>query len=206
MKFSNMKLEELEELDDNKKLKKVDDADGADRIKSEDNIIWFYSEIDTKTSLKLIHKLKEKEKNHLIFGITYDVAPPPIKLYIHSPGGLVTSSFSLANYIKNMKVPVHTIIDNYACSGATVLSVSGAKRFARKNSYIMIHQLNGVMWGSFEEMKDDYKNVKLMMDDIINHYVEHSKIEEKKLRKMLKHDLYFSAEKCLELGLIDEII
>lgn len=202
----NYRIIEDEKSSDNAKVSTLPAPDVSKKLRRERNEIWFYDQIDEKTSFKLIELLKETEESLLYTSIIYDIPIIPIKLYIHSPGGYVTSSFSLSSYIKNMKVPVHTIIDNYAASGATVLSVSGAKRFARKNSYILIHQLNGMMWGTFENMKDDFANVKLMMNDIIKHYVEHTKIEEKQLKKMLKHDLYFSAEKCLELGLIDEII
>ena len=37
-------------------------------------------------------------------------------------------------------------------------------------------------------------------------YDEHTKIPKKKLKEILKHDLWFDAETCLEYGLIDEII
>lgn len=199
-----------EDMQDDSSIKNVakvaEAVEPSPLIRSENNEVWFYSEINQKSALKLIELLKTVEKNILTACVQYDIDAIPIKLYIHSPGGYVTSSFALASYIKNMKVPVHTIIDSWAASGATILSVSGAKRIARQNSYVMIHQLSGAMWGSFENMKDDFKNVKLMMADIINHYVKHTKIEEKELKKMLKRDIYFSAEKCLELGLIDEII
>ena len=37
-------------------------------------------------------------------------------------------------------------------------------------------------------------------------YEEHTKIPKKELDKILKHDLWWDAEKCLSYGLIDEII
>jgi ATP-dependent protease ClpP protease subunit len=37
-------------------------------------------------------------------------------------------------------------------------------------------------------------------------YSENTKIPKEELDKILKHDIWWEAEKCLEYGLIDEII
>ena len=49
-------------------------------------------------------------------------------------------------------------------------------------------------------------NCDLFMSIIMDIYTEHTKIPKKKLNEILKRDLWFDAETCLEYGLIDEII
>ena len=44
------------------------------------------------------------------------------------------------------------------------------------------------------------------MEMIIEVYEQHTKIPKKELNKVLKHDLWWDAKKCLEYGLVDEII
>ena len=56
------------------------------------------------------------------------------------------------------------------------------------------------------ELKDDMDNCDLFMRIIRDIYTEHTKIPKKKLNEILKRDLWFDAETCLEYGLIDEII
>ena len=56
------------------------------------------------------------------------------------------------------------------------------------------------------EMKDDIENSEMLMEKIKNIYREHTKIPEKVLEDILKHDLWWEAEKCLQFGLVDEII
>jgi ATP-dependent protease ClpP protease subunit len=43
------------------------------------------------------------------------------------------------------------------------------------------------------------------MDTIKAIYKAHTKVPMKKLDEILKHDLWFDANKCLQLGLVDEI-
>ena len=45
-----------------------------------------------------------------------------------------------------------------------------------------------------------------MMITIKNVYKKYTKVPLKELNTILKHDLLWDAEKCLEYGLIDEII
>ena len=75
-----------------------------------------------------------------------------------------------------------------------------------RHSFMLIHQLSSVMWGKYEDLKDDMKNNDLLMKTIKDIYVEHTKIPKRQLNKILKHDLWWDAETCLKYGLVDEII
>jgi ATP-dependent protease ClpP protease subunit len=37
-------------------------------------------------------------------------------------------------------------------------------------------------------------------------YLKHTKIPKGKLNKILKHDLWFDAEKCVKFGMVDEVL
>ena len=71
---------------------------------------------------------------------------------------------------------------------------------------MLIHQLSGGMWGKFSEMKDDMLNSEMLMTKIKSIYQEHAKIPKKVLDDILEHDIWWEAEKCLQYGLVDEII
>jgi len=45
-----------------------------------------------------------------------------------------------------------------------------------------------------------------MMETIRTVYTEHTKVPTEELDEILKHDLLWDAKKCLEYGLVDEII
>ena len=71
---------------------------------------------------------------------------------------------------------------------------------------MLIHQLSSGLWGKYEEIKDDMENCDKLMKMIKDIYAEYTKIPKKKLNEILKHDLWFDADQCLEYGLVDEII
>jgi len=62
------------------------------------------------------------------------------------------------------------------------------------------------MWGKYEEFKDEMQNLDKIMEMIKQVYKEYTKIPMSKLDEILKHDLWFEADECLEYGLVDEII
>ena len=71
---------------------------------------------------------------------------------------------------------------------------------------MLVHQLSGHMWGKYAEMKDNMLNSEMLMKKIRNIYRKHTMIPEDKLEEILKHDIWWDAEQCLEYGMIDEII
>jgi len=170
------------------------------------NRIFFYSGVTRPKILQLNKNIFNLNVNMLSKTGPLEYEPPPIKLHINSYGGSVFAGLSALDYIKNSKVPVHTIIDGCAASAATLMSCVGAHRQMHRNSFMLVHQLSGAMWGKFQEMEDDFENSKMLMNKIKNIYSEHTKIPKREMDKILKHDLWWEAEKCLQYGLIDEII
>tara|TARA_R110002110_G_scaffold119861_3_gene294593 strand:- start:669 stop:1307 length:639 start_codon:yes stop_codon:yes gene_type:complete len=175
------------------------------KIKVDNNRIYFYSEVSRSNNLALnksICNLGDKLYNH---AQSLSADPPNLFLHINSFGGSVFAGFSTVDYILNSKVPVTTVIDGCAASAATMMSVVGTHRIMHKHSFMLIHQLSSGMWGKYEDLKDDIKNCDLLMETIKNIYEERTKIPKKELKEMLKHDLWWDAKTCLKYGLIDEI-
>lgn len=170
------------------------------------NRIYFYSGVTRPKVLKLNKGIFNLNITMLSKAGPLEYEPPPIKLHINSYGGSVFAGLAAIDYIKNSKVPVHTIIDGCAASAATLMSVVGHHRLMHRNACLLVHQLSGLMWGKFQEMKDDMENSEMLMNKIKNIYREHTKIPKKEMDEILKHDIWWEAEKCLEYGLIDEII
>ena len=86
------------------------------------------------------------------------------------------------------------------------MSVVADRRFMTEHAFMLIHQLSGGVWGTYEDIVDNKKNCARLMKMIKNIYLEHTKIPKSKLNSILKHDIWFDAKQCLEYGLVDEII
>lgn len=207
-----------EEIEDEETIHSPTNISGSasQYIRSDGSDIYFYAGIDKKNIIILQKEIKKVADNitlkvHEAEKIGCIVTYPPIKLHINSPGGYIYPAFAFIDYItqlklRNPKIMLHTIIEGGSASAATLISVTGDRRFITEYGYMLIHQLSGAAWGKFSEMKDDMKNSKDLMIRIKQIYVKHSNLNSKELNKILKHDLYWDANKSLEVGLVDEIL
>lgn len=171
------------------------------------NQIYFYDDVTKQSIYNLNKSLDAVTKNLLSISLAYNLKETPvIELYIDSYGGELSTALNSADRIKNNKIPVHSYVEGVAASAATLLSVVAHKRYMRKNSMMMIHQLSSEIWGNFAAIKDEVGNLELLMNILKKIYLEHTKFTKEELDNLLKHDIYLNAEQCLEKGLIDFII
>jgi ATP-dependent Clp endopeptidase proteolytic subunit ClpP len=188
------------------KTANADDEEETNDIEQINNSIFFYTGVN-KTSILNLNKKLKKIANELNYTAhCLDIEVPEIKLHINSDGGSLLDCFSTVDAIRNSKAPVHTIIEGSAASAATLISVVGQRRSINKNSFMLIHQLSGGMWGKFEDMKDDMQNCNVFMERIYEIYGQYAKIPKNTLKDILKRDIYFDAKTCLKYGLVDKII
>jgi ATP-dependent Clp protease protease subunit len=176
-------------------------------IKVVENTIFFYADVTEQSALDLnctLYELDAKLKNTYNF-LGPDFVPH-IKLRINSYGGSVFAGMAIIDTIRNLKSEVHTYIDGAAASAATIISVVGKKRFIGKNSFMLIHQLSSGSYGKFSEMEDDMENNRRIMKMIKDIYKQYTKVPMKQIDEILKHDLWFDSSKCLDLGLVDEVL
>ena len=173
------------------------------------NRIYFYSEIDRSSILTLNRNLREMSNDLLITAQTNELDfPAPIYLHINSYGGNIFSGLAgMDEIIKTLsKVKIITIVDGCCASAGTFLSIVGKERLINQHAYMLIHQLSSIMWGKYEEFKDNMDNLDKLMEMIKGLYKTYTKLPTKKLNEILKHDLWFNADECLKYGLVDKII
>ena len=174
------------------------------------NHIYFKTDVDEKSIDKLgreldslVHKVRNLEKK-TIFGT---FTPHPIFLHISTAGGSLFAGLLAYDKIKNSPYPVHTIIEGSVASAGSLMSMAGARRFITPSSYLLIHQLRSVVWGTFENIVDEKKNCTALMKRMINLYHENSNgvLSKRQIREFLKRDIFWSAEQSIEYGLVDEV-
>ena len=186
--------------------KNVQDKATEKHIAVHENKIYYYAGVNRDSAVELNKKIGEIESKSLTLGYNLDIDPPTLKILINSGGGSITAGISSMDTILRCKVPVHTYVDGFCASAATFLSVVGSHRFMSRNSYMLIHQLSSSLWGKYSEIEDEKKNLDLMMETIKNVYREYTQVPMEKIDEILKHDLLWDAQTCLEYRLIDEII
>ena len=103
----------------------------------------------------------------------------PVYLHINSYGGSIYNAYTVVDTIKNLRVPVYSIIDGCAASAGTIISVVCNKRFISENAYMLIHQLSSRMWGKMSEIEDEYKHLNVLMNQFTQLYGKYAKIPKK---------------------------
>lgn len=189
-----------------KTAKTNDEDNDSSEIEEVANNLYFYTSVTKESVGKLNKKIRQINHDLSEVAVVLDIPLPEIKLRINSPGGSLLDCFAAVDAIRNSKAPVHSIIEGSAASAATLMSVVSKKRSITKNSYMLIHQLSGGVWGKFEEMVDDFHNSQMFMEHINEIYTAHTKIPKSVLKDILKRDIWLDAKTCLKYGLVDHII
>jgi ATP-dependent Clp endopeptidase proteolytic subunit ClpP len=171
------------------------------------NVLYFYRVVEPDGVMDLCQKIDALSTAMRMVQITYNLpAPPPIHLHIHTEGGDIMSGLALFDKISRNPVPIYTYCEGMVASAGTLLSVAGAKRYITANSCMLIHQLQGELWGNYEKLKDEAQNTELLMGLIRKIYNQRTKMSDSLIDEILKHDLYMSSDICLAHGLVDEIL
>jgi ATP-dependent Clp protease protease subunit len=169
------------------------------------NHIYFNNDISPDTVFELNKELRNVDNTISISVATMKIERPPIYLHLTTDGGVIYSALSVIDCMNSLISPVYTVIDGFVASAGTLISVNGKKRYMCENAYMLIHELRGGFWGKMTEIDEEYINTKRIMKHIIKIYDERTKIKKKELEGILKKDIIWDIDECINKGLVDEI-
>ncbi len=135
-------------------------------------------------------------------------AKKDIKLYINSPGGVVTSGLAIYDTIQHVKASVSTICVGVAASMGAVLLAAGTKgkRLALPNSEILLHQVMGGAQGQAVEIEITARQIMKIKQKINELLVKHTGQKMTKIEKDTDRDFYLSPEEAKNYGVIDQVL
>ncbi len=131
-----------------------------------------------------------------------------INLYINSPGGVITSAFSIYDTMNYIQADVCTICVGQAASAGAFLLSCGAKgkRYSLPNSRIMIHQPLGGAQGQATDIEIQAKEI-LRLKSILNDILAKNTSQPlKKIVQDTERDFFMSAKEAKDYGIIDKIL
>lgn len=170
------------------------------------NEIYFCADIHEESVSELNQTLKKTQMDLIVKSAAMGIEPPGIVLYIHSNGGCVFSGLSAMDHIRSMKIPVTTVVDGVCCSAATFVLLGGHTRIMKRNSFVLIHQISNNMWGKFEELKDEMQTVTNLMEHVKRIYRSETSLTEKKLKTLMKRDVYLDSSQCIKYGIVSGLL
>ena len=131
-----------------------------------------------------------------------------IYFYINSPGGVITSGFSIYDTMNYIKPEIVTICIGQAASMGAFLLACGSegKRYALPSSRIMIHQPLGGAQGQATDIAIQAKEILRMKSYLNEILAEKTGKKVKQIEKDTERDYFMSAEEAVEYGLIDQVL
>jgi ATP-dependent Clp protease protease subunit len=134
----------------------------------------------------------------------------PIELYIGSFGGSEYDMFALYDVCRTLSSPIHTIAIGKSMSAAPLLVAGGepGERWATPNTYFMIHEGEAdVATVHKNNALTTAEHIKSMSERWYTLMAQHTKKSVDWWRETCAQatDLYLTADKALELGIIDHI-
>ncbi len=135
-------------------------------------------------------------------------AKKDIKLYINSPGGLVTSGLAIYDTMQYIKPDISTICMGQAASAAALLLAAGTpgKRLSLPNANILIHQPMGGARGQATDVGIQARQIIKIKDRLNDIFVKHTGQSREKVERDTDRDFYMTAEEAKKYGLIDKVI
>jgi ATP-dependent Clp protease protease subunit len=131
-----------------------------------------------------------------------------IFLYINSPGGVVTSAFSIHDTMNYISSDVVTVCLGQACSAGSFLLAAGAKgkRYILPHSRVMIHQPSGGAQGQATDIEIHVKEI-LYLKGLLNRlYAQYTGKTVEEITAAMERDNFMSAEGAKAFGLVDHIM
>lgn len=131
-----------------------------------------------------------------------------IRLYIHSPGGVIYAGLAIYDTMQAVSCPIETIAVGSAASMATILLAAGTpgRRYALPNATVLIHQPAGGARGQATDVQiqaEEILRLRKRMNEIL---AKHTGQSIERIAADTERDFYMDAQQAKEYGLVDEVI
>jgi len=131
-----------------------------------------------------------------------------ISVYIHSPGGYISSGLAIYDTMQLLRCDISTICVGMTASMATVLLCAGTKgkRYALPNSTIHIHQAEGGVSGQAADIEIAAREILRNQELIRNILAKHTGQPVERIARDSDRNFYMNAQQAMEYGIVDEIL
>jgi ATP-dependent Clp protease protease subunit len=198
---------QMNEDDDESKEQQKEQQVGPQMMKKMEKLffdkraVYLWGPVDDKSARDVVSKL-----------LLLDADKPgeEIKLYINSPGGVVTSGMVMYDTIKMISSPVSTICMGLAASMGSILLSVGTKgrRYIFPHGEVMIHQPS--LGGYYQATSADIEIQAIQMEKTkllgAKILAENCGKSVEQILKDFDRDYWMDAQEAVEYGIVDGII
>lgn len=131
-----------------------------------------------------------------------------IQMFINSPGGQIYAGLAIYDTMQQISAPISTVAVGVTASFGTVLLTAGShgRRFALPNATIHMHQPLGGAQGQATDIVIQAEEIVRLKKRLIDIFVTHTGKDAAAIEKDTDRDVYMTAEKAVDYGLIDGVL
>lgn len=129
-----------------------------------------------------------------------------IIVYVYSYGGDLSAAYSFISVCETSKTPVVTVNMGVAMSAGLLILLAGHERYCLRRSQALIHSGSGSMGGTYEQIEENQKAYKKMVDDMGVYIRSKTNIDIKLFNKNKAKDWYLTDLEQVELGIVSTIV
>ena len=197
-------LYRMENEEEKKEEEKKEDSGLAkqmEKILVEQRKIFFWGPVEEKSSREVVNKL-----------ILLESLKPgeEIKLYINSPGGVVSGGMVIYDTMQMISSPVSTICMGMSASMGAILLSGGAKgkRFIFPSAEVMIHQpsLGGYIQGVSADLEIHAEQIRKTKELGAKILAENCGKSIETVLKDFDRDYWMNAQEAIEYGIVDQLL
>ena len=174
------------------------DPDSPD-VAVDRNHVFFWCDCTKKSCLDLVLKLRALDR-------AYAQDEVPLFLHINSNGGCVDAALGAVPGITGLTSRVVSVVEGYAASAATLLSVVCDERRINRTAYLRIHQFRAGFWGKKDELDDEHANMAKLDAIITDIYKRHTSMTRKQIRRLLAREIDLHPDEAVKRGLADAVV
>lgn len=130
-----------------------------------------------------------------------------IILYINSYGGSVKEALGIYSQLRRHPAQVTAYVDGYAASAAAVILAAADRRIMGCNTVQMLHYPWGTVSGNATQLRSIADDLDVLGTASEQAFLERAenKLDRNTLQELMTAERYIDAQRCLELGLCDEV-
>ena len=129
-----------------------------------------------------------------------------IIVYIYSYGGDLSAAYSFIAVCEVSKTPIITVNMGIAMSAGLLILLAGHERYCLKRSQALIHSGSGGIQGTYEQIEENQKAYKKMVEDMGVYIRSKTNIDTKLFNKNKAKDWYLTDSEQVELGVVSAVV
>lgn len=158
-----------------------------------------YNENSPSVSYK---SFRESIESHISNGITH------FKGYINSVGGNVIEANAIYDYLVDIQskgIKVELEGRGIVASSATKILMADKSRTLSENSWYMIHNVSGGVWGDVNEVEAYAKTLRKFNNEIKIMYASETSLAENEVEDMMNKETWMTAKEAAKHGFVKSV-